>query len=725
MDDRQRLKAATPYLLFSWVLFGFVLDAFWGEWTQSFPLRQAGALAGAMVGIVVLTTGSIWWSRRQAAARAFGGGTLRRTWSGVATNIGPLLRPIQLARRPTGKGSAKEHRPQGFDAPEALTDHADHAALFLAASEVLHAYPQTPAAPNPVDHGGLNLLEHTRNVIEALAFVRQGYSFAWPKTPGIVLVFNDPDYDPSSIFNDPVLPVAAILHDIGKITCYLPGPTGIRVSRQLDHGPAGAELIAAFPEWTRLPPKDRSLLVQVVSHYHAPRHYPWLRAGRSQNAFRPDDDRAPVIMDVLYKADLVAGKKESRDNSVDYDLGGAERESADSLAKDGVLYGLLCDLLMEPGALDGKTESKLGWKHNNVVYLFEERLRVALYKKFMSPAGHAESDDLAAASAYRMGDGNYTITTAVRIQLAEKHLLYQEHEGRWYGPARALWIVELYDDSRTDPKTQRAKKIAEFPAMIVFRLHAADMAGAVGAQDISKTPRILRARWGVTSARKIKPSTPAELRAANHDPSDTPSEDEMGCLDQTIEADNSVPRPARWGVVTDVPEARSARGNEFVAEPAGHNLGSVDESQALAAPPRKKAATTLTPREISADSPTKSESEPLMSTPSATLSPERIRRVLYQIAAQLVTGATPHLLRDVPQQGGTFAFIRLVDLPAAVHGVRDAQLFHTLVQAALAGNNPHLDLFAVQTLNDFDGEPAFIFKLPQPDARDEDDQSER
>ncbi len=736
MEDRQQLKKAVPYLLGSWVLGGIVWDSFFGDWQGSVPWMTIVTIGLAIITVAIATVLSVTVTRENKARAVFTGGTARRNWSGVATNIGPQLCPNPIPRltlepwRPTGLlgvVAAKRGTPsvgmlyagnenttiqQWLD--KASATHPLHLALFHALCEILAKHPTTPAAPNLVDHGGLNLIQHTNNVLRGAFAVRENFKFTWPATPGIMLLFNDSQYDPTTIFDDPLLPIAALAHDLGKIRCYVRVGNTVKVSRLIDHGPAGAEMLASMAEWTALPPRDRMTLVQVVAHYHAPRHYPWVRAGRSATAFMPDDDRGPALMDVIHLADLWAGRIESRNIAMDYSDGGKERDDFDAL-KEGALYALLCDLLMEPGALDGDTKTKLGWKHNGIVYLQERKVRIEMYKRLSSVAKSESTNIDEESLGYRLGDGGYTVTTVLRMQLAQRGLLLQEYDKRFYGPSRALWIVELYDDTRKDRSTGAAKRIAQFPAMIVFKLAPGDMAGAAAMRDIDKTPRIARARWGPSSARAKLPTTEAEIAAANADHSDALREEEISETDTAQAAVKSQRTTVQ--APTSVPVARAAKSDQ----PDLAHLEIVgDGDEALAGPSKASRPGGLDPH-VQDVEPDDSADVTGVASEKVSISDDRIRRIIFAITTNLASGFIEHIAKFVDAQQATVAFVRVADLPRAVRGIPDGEAFIELVALVAQGKTHRKEFFAVQNYKEFDGAATFIFPIPGSGADDLED----
>lgn len=175
--------------------------------------------------------------------------------------------------------------------------YPDHARLFKAGIQILAAYRHIPASIVPGGHGGASLEKHSFNVLrEALAamatwvykgqFTSSGYQTA---------AVQDKSF---KFYPDPLIPLCALLHDIGKIECYkiINGET-VEVKER--HDEEGAKILSALPEFRALSKADRSAMTIAVGYYHHPGSIP---------LDQPDRPRALAVF--ILDMDIQAGKEE-------------------------------------------------------------------------------------------------------------------------------------------------------------------------------------------------------------------------------------------------------------------------------------------------------------------------------------------------------------------------------------------------------------------------------
>ena len=172
-----------------------------------------------------------------------------------------------------------------------------HAALFEAGIKILAAYRHIPASVVPGGHGGASLETHSFNVLrEALAhektwvyrgqFTSSGYQTA---------AIQDKNYQ---FYPDPLVPLCALLHDIGKIECYQI-IDGIPTEVKKRHDEEGSKMLAALPEFRAMSKDDRNAMGVAVGYYHHPGSIP---------LHMPDRPRALAVFTLA--VDVMAGKKE-------------------------------------------------------------------------------------------------------------------------------------------------------------------------------------------------------------------------------------------------------------------------------------------------------------------------------------------------------------------------------------------------------------------------------
>lgn len=201
-----------------------------------------------------------------------------------------------------------------------------HAALMLAGARVMMSVPGLPASPVPGGHGGATLLEHSFNVVKAMGRLAPTWKFYGHKNKDgsywhQVKPVNGRDYHAFNM-NDPLLPLTAFLHDIGKVVCYELQKDGTVREKtrtaflfdgsvldrdkskrvKIEHDTEGARLLRRMPELWDLPREDSRALLFAVSYYHKVGSVPaseWIT------------DRARSLIELLIEADNLAGRMES------------------------------------------------------------------------------------------------------------------------------------------------------------------------------------------------------------------------------------------------------------------------------------------------------------------------------------------------------------------------------------------------------------------------------
>ena len=367
------------------------------------------------------------------------------------------------------------------------TAHPHHVQALLAIIKVFCQYPDLAASHVPNGHGGKSLVDHSARVAglaleEARTFKYQGLVTKYGNEP-----WGDPGYtfDPT----DPLIPVVALGHDIGKLITFQVDKNGRVLSSRPHHDSIGSRLLATMEEVKALPAADQSVLHKSISFYHHPSAYPLNFEGRI------GDDRAVAIMMLLIKADKRAGKEEAGKSlsSSDYakylrymaDLG-QEMDSdelavmkADAESPTGprsigaraitdeemkaalltVLTNPMLILTSNPAGMDAKAAigqvnntnypqwawdwkaskqefdvdaaNRLAESIERLVVLNEQKFRQALQKR------------LGLSTASKLGDGRYTITIHALRVLFQMGLLYTETENGFLSPESALYNAEI------------------------------------------------------------------------------------------------------------------------------------------------------------------------------------------------------------------------------------------------------------------------------------------
>ena len=426
------------------------------------------------------------------------------------------------------------------------------AALFENIAAVLNARPEVPATTVPGGHGGVSLLDHTMAVV--VVALRRAPSFQYRGLlypDGNVAVSPlDPHYQFSS--DDPLVPLVAIGHDIGKLECYaLSDGTWTEVSHA--HDSKGSVLLTRLDLFWALPDNERLLVQRAVGYYHHPLDIP-INTG----------DRAFALIALLNEADDSASRSEhhirmdsSTEKRLEPRLADVPDGAADPAQKTQLLpptaiqdgnqdvfeqrlLETFLALLHEPERINGADQQlRVGFKFNGFLYLSEERVRQILADRLQAPR-------LATA---RMGGGRYVLSSKLAEILNTEGVLFRSHGKKDLAPNAALFKMKM-----TDPRTGR--EVTSWPA--VFVLYAEKL-GLATLDDARFPVTSLEPRWGSrsggSSTAAISPSTPASSHGGNSAAKDAnaPAKDDSspispsleGSLEPTVEGDaehKDVPR---------------------------------------------------------------------------------------------------------------------------------------------------------------------------------------
>ena len=471
---------------------------------------------------------------------------------GLAITIGPTPKGLLPPKRlPGSEFVPDEGHPLGEWLAHVRQARPDIHAVFEAVTEVYAAHMELPAAPVKYGHGGRSLFEHTCVVVDmmmekAQAFTFDGsYSKSGKKTTALL--------DPQFLFDraDPMIPLIAYAHDIGKIDAYKMDKKG-RVSEVLpDHDRPGRLLLARLPEVWDLPKEDREVLFNAVGYYHHPQALP-----------RHVDDRSRALMELLLEADLAAGEWEgknplhkgapvtpglSRGHGTRWSVSELEATqdeqdenahpassnsdntsglrndtpaaleapantaspsvSTESLdEQEAMLVHHVIDILAMPHAVNGsKRPFRIGYKYGTRIYLKE----AALCKAVATAIG----DPKLATPAARKGDNRSHLTEDVMRSLDKLGLLVVEHDGRRYSHKTALFTVEWYDERafRPDPPKTISELLLETdPATVILEIRGA-LAHLGSLKDCRLVPKVVRPLMGVHKAiNKPKPGVDSD-----------------------------------------------------------------------------------------------------------------------------------------------------------------------------------------------------------------------
>ncbi|MCX7173802.1 MAG: HD domain-containing protein [Proteobacteria bacterium] len=184
--------------------------------------------------------------------------------------------------------------------------HPPYAAAFKAAFRLMEEVPNLPASPVKGGHGGVTLLQHSASVIEVMAELVPTWRYTGHRNRKGEVTF--PLIDTQREYHafapdDPLLPLTALAHDIGKLACYKLQVDGSVVELFDSHAIHGAKILRGIPVLRELPFADWTALLVAVEYYHEIQSLPrasWI------------DDRTRSLTELLINADNEAGRREGR-----------------------------------------------------------------------------------------------------------------------------------------------------------------------------------------------------------------------------------------------------------------------------------------------------------------------------------------------------------------------------------------------------------------------------
>lgn len=400
----------------------------------------------------------------------------------LTTSMGPV--PIV---HPAPKHSAAIPALPGYGVPGARIGEwlaaarrstPEHARLLESLLKILNHDPRLPATHVPGGHGGKTLLEHSLLVTQVMLEMAPSWSYDGlrNKKGDVVVGLRNPNY--VFVAGDPIVPITALAHDIGKIETYIKDSAGQVKGIRRDHDIVGSRMLARMPEFWDIPKDDREAILLAVAHYHHPQDLPMHEDGRAI------DDRTIALMELLIKADKAAGKVESE--TLYPNTMGVDAEEADSsavrLVDDEVLYNAFLAVIHESGRINGKDKAvRVGQKHGGLVYFAEVSLRVALIRY------------LGLSSTPVLGDGRSALTVQLMEMLSSRGLLVQEAEGKTYSYKRAMFRIAFFN-------SKTGKHLADWPAVLIMN-PGTDLPKIAAMADHPSRVEIVRPVWGEVSAK--------------------------------------------------------------------------------------------------------------------------------------------------------------------------------------------------------------------------------
>jgi len=511
-------KLLSSYLkvyTFWWVVLFFTADNHPMDYVGRFFKGWAFALVMGVIG--VLTVIAYYKIRHQEKKERIEGSELR----GMRLTLGKM--PVQeKLKRKSGYDVPDEFK-QWMDAYKAA--HPKHYALLQAGIDILHGNP-VQASPVKGGHGDVNLITHSFNVLREMIKAMPSYQYAGSKNKkgDLVVPLSNRDYvfDPL----DPISPLAAFFHDLGKIVCYQPQKDGSTKEVKDNHDIQGGKLIINIDEFWELSKPDRELLIMTISHYHHPIEMPlWC------------DDRTRAVTELLIKVDNEAGKKEGGIIYQSMSSYGAAEDGADEdgeivqVAKDGKvtvtvtehaaqqMYDALNRLIAQPNIINGNNKNlRIGFKAGDYVYIQDQLMRTAL----------AEVLEDSSLTAQTHPGLVHPKSIALLNKLSELGYLYRFHNNLEYSAQSALFNIECINPSD-------GRQLSQWKYTIIIKTEA--FSSLAGMEDCPAPPVIIKNTWGETRAinKKKNKETAAQASEETETKADVSVEDQAAATIPEIE----------------------------------------------------------------------------------------------------------------------------------------------------------------------------------------------
>ena len=172
--------------------------------------------------------------------------------------------------------------------------------LFERMVRIIQAYPNIPASPVAGGHGDLSLEVHSWNTLRLSLEYQNKWKYTGMKNRlgEVVVPVKDPNFE---FFPDPLIPLIAFCHDIGKIVCYQLADGKVNEVKP-NHDEEGVKIVASAPEFRDFSFPDQEVLIVSLGYYHHSRSIP-LHVG----------DRALALTEFVLMIDKLAGKAEGRE----------------------------------------------------------------------------------------------------------------------------------------------------------------------------------------------------------------------------------------------------------------------------------------------------------------------------------------------------------------------------------------------------------------------------
>lgn len=479
MNANNRVIRAT-FLVFGFWWLVFTLMEFGGQPLEVLENWQyLGSTVSrwvlGVVGGLIIGVWYIWFGRVTAMNRLFKG-KLGNRHNGARSTLGDVPTP---SRTPKRVDSPSKRLPIDSQLVKTWVEANErkfpqHVKFFWAIWDTYSAHQLFPASHRKGGHGNRRLWEHCLAVTDtALAdagsYVFEGvYVKARGKPRFKIIDLKNKEFRFDA--QDPLIPLLALAHDIGKLEAYILEADGSVKTKEegsaltpqddnrISHDSLGARILARFPEYWDLPVRDRQTINLVIGHYHHPSQFPVDRNGLSL------DDRMTALMEFLILVDKKTGMAESNitDSLNEHEI--TEEESS-------AIYHSFVSIITEFGRVNGTGDKardstlKIAQKHDGLIVVKEKDLRMLILAKM----GWSLDE----------GDGRYRVTLNLMSTLQEKGVLYSTHNN-----ADMSRFFPMYSVSFRDPQTGAHQTTWE-PVIIIRPVSTTpELAGLAGLSNL-------------------------------------------------------------------------------------------------------------------------------------------------------------------------------------------------------------------------------------------------
>lgn len=384
-------------------------------------------------------------------------------------------------RAPLDKNLLKElRRWKGYD--DYVESYPSYGALFNAIASTLWANRDLKASHVEGGHAGLSLFEHSMNVLRFAVKVAPKYRYYGLFRNGKM---SKPVRDKRGFYSfepkDPLIPVIAIAHDIGKLVSY--GiEDGKTVKFKEAHDIPGRRLLSLFKELYDIPIEDRHAILMAVGVYHH------IHGGKADDLYHDGvfysgwiSDRIYAAVSFIEYADIQTGRIESGAKPQPFFVPYSEKQNRSDQRPAGQNEGkdIGGESVVEPGnnkdpieedrthkemeessgfmapAFDEPDKTPLDW----FIQMVKANSKLEKGSKVIRYGDYLYVDDIAWRQWLKSKEKPienphsllrqpsmgviHPVTAQLLKELAEKGLLLLEAGGKRYSPINALYNVEM------------------------------------------------------------------------------------------------------------------------------------------------------------------------------------------------------------------------------------------------------------------------------------------